>query len=485
MSVQNKTKLLIFSCLLALGGVFAPNVNNVSAYWQNCTTAPSVCKTAFVCYVAGCNPTNINYDVYTAPSCTPYICTPPVCYPGGCSPPNCWMGSCWPGGCYGGWCSGGGCSGGGCTAGGYGTCAPGTVNCDNYGGCHSAAGTCGYTATTCTPGATSCSCGGVAGYNNWTSCNAANGTQTGYNPYYHNNCWDAASTRGCGVCNSTTSVTNYATAPPANVRCAFGTGTTPTLVGSTWTWTCNGTNGGSAPTCTAPYIVNGSCNGQLSGVHEYNVNVFPAGSLCTTGTPSPVSVTFPTTGGTVNWQCVGSGGGGTTANCSASRKLRPPTVDLKINGSDGPISPNRDAGAVLNISWNVTANNLVGTTHCSKNGTTWGSNAEIIPTRPLISSDNGIPLPSDNYPIDNRSYSLTCQNIHTNPALSSAQVVDTVGVSVYCNQGDQIWSECTTQCDGGTKSCQYKTTRCNMANCASATCNTDSCPVSGEIREVQ
>jgi parallel beta-helix repeat protein len=76
-----------------------------------------------------------------------------------------------------------------------------------------------------------------------------------------------------------------------------------------WTWGCNGSNGGSNTSCSAPVasqLVNGQC-GPANGVPT---STAPTTGLCSAGSASSVSGTGPW-----NWSCAGSGGG-TTAQCS-------------------------------------------------------------------------------------------------------------------------------------------------------------------------
>ncbi|MFA6994533.1 MAG: hypothetical protein WC246_02835 [Candidatus Paceibacterota bacterium] len=87
-----------------------------------------------------------------------------------------------------------------------------------------------------------------------------------------------------------------------------------------------------------PSVVNGSCtlqpttqNGMsyASGATDWDSKPF-----CDGGTALPPNPPFPSVGGTTNWQCVGTGGG-STANCSATRSSQ------SCPGGKVTLSPNR------------------------------------------------------------------------------------------------------------------------------------------------
>jgi outer membrane protein OmpA-like peptidoglycan-associated protein len=110
---------------------------------------------------------------------------------------------------------------------------------------------------------------------------------------------------------------------PSNV---YGTGP--------WTWTCSGSNGGIASSCSARRVVpagpaapgpavNGLC-GAANGVAAVER---PSEGLCSAGTLTAVSGEGPW-----NWNCLGQNGG-MTVSCTAS--LMPPAP---VTGACGPIS---------------------------------------------------------------------------------------------------------------------------------------------------
>ncbi|MDR0650755.1 MAG: hypothetical protein LBG59_05135 [Candidatus Peribacteria bacterium] len=88
-------------------------------------------------------------------------------------------------------------------------------------------------------------------------------------------------------------------------------GTASAVSGSgPWTWTCNGSNGGTTANCSANKKVNGVC-GSANGT---NITAAPTSNLCSVGTASTVSGSGPWT-----WTCAGLNGG-TNASCSANKQ---------------------------------------------------------------------------------------------------------------------------------------------------------------------
>lgn len=88
-----------------------------------------------------------------------------------------------------------------------------------------------------------------------------------------------------GTCGAANGIA-VASAPAAGL-CTLGTATAVAGAGP-WTWTCNGLNGGSpSPACSAPKLpaINGVC-GTANGV---TTSVAPAASLCTTGSASVIT----------------------------------------------------------------------------------------------------------------------------------------------------------------------------------------------------
>lgn len=81
-----------------------------------------------------------------------------------------------------------------------------------------------------------------------------------------------------------------------------------------WSWSCNGTNGGSATSCSANKITEGVINGSCGSANNQTLASTPTtiSQLCLSGTPSIVSGNGPWT-----WICAGSGTGGLSVSCSA------------------------------------------------------------------------------------------------------------------------------------------------------------------------
>ena len=122
----------------------------------------------------------------------------------------------------------------------------------------------------------------------------------------------------------------------------------------------NGASSGwSTPlTMTIQNIVNGTCG----AANAFPTTNPPSIGLCFSGTNTPV--TPGVAPGPYSWSCTG-GGGGSTATCSAPYLEPAPVVDLKINGSDGPLTVNRNAN--LNITWG----NIPYAATCTGTGNNW------------------------------------------------------------------------------------------------------------------
>jgi hypothetical protein len=94
-----------------------------------------------------------------------------------------------------------------------------------------------------------------------------------------------------GVCGPASGV-GSSTAPSSGL-CSSGTASAVSGGnGSAWTWTCFGLNGGSNASCSAPYIapiINGAC-GPANGVPT---NTAPSSGLCSAGTATAVTGSGP------------------------------------------------------------------------------------------------------------------------------------------------------------------------------------------------
>src|SRR3984893_16829883 len=117
-----------------------------------------------------------------------------------------------------------------------------------------------------------------------------------------------ASTPVDGACGSANGVA-VTTTPTAGL-CTAGIATTVTG-GGPWAWTCNGSNGGTNSSCSAPLQSASPVNGVCGSANGVAVSTAPTGNLCTAGTATTVSGTGPWT-----WACNGSNGGA-NASCSA------------------------------------------------------------------------------------------------------------------------------------------------------------------------
>ena len=108
----------------------------------------------------------------------------------------------------------------------------------------------------------------------------------------------------CGSANNT----NVASAPTGSAACSAGVSTNPTNPSGTFSWTCNGLAGGTPQSCSAFQISGGACGSSSGG----SFSSAPSSGLCNAGTASGVSGTGP-----FNWTC-SSTTGGNSASCSAS-----------------------------------------------------------------------------------------------------------------------------------------------------------------------
>ncbi len=172
------------------------------------------------------------------------------------------------------------------------------------------------------------------------------------------------------------------------------------------------TSGWSAPlTMTISAPISGIC-GAAQGWPTTNP---PAIGLCTSGNPTPVTPAVAP--GPYSWSCLGSGGG-VDAVCSAPYLEPAPVVDLKINGSDGPLTVNRNSN--LNITWGAIPNAAT----CTGTGNNWsgakstfGGNDNLAATAASL-------------------YTLTCTN--------SQGISASDAISVILQPTLKI---CLTQCD--------------------------------------
>jgi hypothetical protein len=105
--------------------------------------------------------------------------------------------------------------------------------------------------------------------------------------------------------------------------------------GSSVSWMCDSIACAASQDAAPISPINGSC-GTADGIIFPSISSnYGSYTQCSDGTPSDTS--FPSAGNTVAWTCSGVDGGSASPACSASRLSPIPTVDLKINGSDGPV----------------------------------------------------------------------------------------------------------------------------------------------------
>ncbi len=102
---------------------------------------------------------------------------------------------------------------------------------------------------------------------------------------------------------------------PTTGLCNAGSDGGVTLAGNIFSWTCNGSGGGSNDNCSAPQIINGTC-GPADGTPTGSA---PAAGLCNSGNASALSGTGPWT-----WTCDGINTG-STQTCTAPLPPPPPT----------------------------------------------------------------------------------------------------------------------------------------------------------------
>jgi len=135
-----------------------------------------------------------------------------------------------------------------------------------------------------------------------------------------------------GVCGSANGAN--ATSTPSTNLCSSGIATAVSGSGP-FTWTCDGTNGGSnSATCTTS--LNGACGSSAGD----GATTAPATNLCNNGTASAVSGSGPFT-----WTCNGYTGGG-SAQCTTTSSILPSYDDASANWKNAGLAlvggiPNR------------------------------------------------------------------------------------------------------------------------------------------------
>lgn len=133
-----------------------------------------------------------------------------------------------------------------------------------------------------------------------------------------------------GSCGTSDGVPS-STAPSSNL-CEAGDASTVSGSGSAWSWSCEGSNGGTPDTCSAPIIsapVNGACSEDFDGKTLSEIPVDAA--LCALGQISIIGQN----GDQYAWDCLGISGG-LNASCSATIEAAPTEcADGVDNDADG------------------------------------------------------------------------------------------------------------------------------------------------------
>ncbi len=138
-----------------------------------------------------------------------------------------------------------------------------------------------------------------------------------------------------GQCNSSYNG-QYLNSKPTSSLCTKGSASSVGGNGSTsspWSWTCSGSDGGSAASCKAyqkKTPVDGECNSQYNG--QTLTEIPPTGGLCTVGTESAISGN----GSTSNpwtWTCDGIDGGN-SKTCSTTKKTQQLIPSIQIIKDD-------------------------------------------------------------------------------------------------------------------------------------------------------
>lgn len=121
----------------------------------------------------------------------------------------------------------------------------------------------------------------------------------------------------CGIADGNT----YGDPPPAVDRCAAGSLANFSTNANSYTWDCNGLAGGSNVSCGATRVA--SVSGECGSANLQRFTSTPSAGLCSAGVSTTVSVLS----GAYLWNCIGIGLGG-NASCFAWR-------DIITNGSCG------------------------------------------------------------------------------------------------------------------------------------------------------
>ena len=233
--------------------------------------------------------------------------------------------------------------------------------------------------------------------------------------------------------------------------------------------------------------IQGAC-GTRSNNYSAATNAWPAtDTWCKyAGTESGVPTTFPAHGAySATWTCKGLNGGDNVTICKTGHIAASPSVDLRVNNSNGPVSVNKDISSTMNMSWDVTkgTTSTSVTTICKRSGSSWG-NKEMT-SGELSSKKENSPLPIGTYPINNSPYSLTCYNAGADATLNSGEVSDKVLVSVVCNE-DTKWTCPEKVCGDSITVDTYKVNKnCTESKDGTKLCEYPNCPIGSDWKEVR
>lgn len=237
-----------------------------------------------------------------------------------------------------------------------------------------------------------------------------------------------------------------------------------TLYGKTLTWTITVSNP----------VVNGSC-GSAQGSYVPTDTVWRA-PFCSSGTPSPATLTFPTLGSTTSWQCIGSGTGHTDATCNATKNYANPTVTLTAspatitNINNNTLTPGT---ANTTLTWNITnqAQACGGLCTCDLTDVASGSTTSNI-AYPITNSSTKTIGPGTH------DYSVTCRN----PQNNTGNDTETVIATCTPQTGSPA---CDKPCGSGNEIRPTLDTNCSSSNVSTGnSCNNGNCPVGSEFKEI-
>jgi len=222
-------------------------------------------------------------------------------------------------------------------------------------------------------------------------------------------------------------------------------GSTSSISGSgPWSWNCSGTYGGSTASCTANKSVDGVCGSSNSA----NLYTIPSSNLCSAGT-----ATSPSGSGPWSWSCTGLYGG-TTATCSANKKIdgvcgssnasylySAPTNNLCSTGT---------ASASGAWSWTCSGQNTGATVSCSAiqkiDGVCGSSNASYLYSAPTSG------LCTTGTASASGAWSWTCSGQNTGATVSCSAIQKIDGACGSSNGANFYSAPTSGLCTTGTAS---------------------------------